>query len=102
MKRRKEVFKAVAKQKGIEYIFGDQTDVLHRLILCAEKADATDISLFRVTSESPFLYHKAVDQIWKHHCSKSNDAIFYDDIIDGCGFEFIRLSASKITSRRRR
>ena len=86
-----EVFKTVAKQKGIEYIFGDQTDVLHRLILCAEKVEGTDI--FRVTSESPFLYHKAVDQIWKHHCSKNNDATFYDDIIDGCGFEFIRLSA---------
>ncbi len=88
-----EVFKSVAKQKGIEYITGDQIDVLHRLILCGEKFDATDI--FRVTSESPFLHHKVVDQLWEQHCSQNNDATLYDDIIDGCGFEFIRLSALK-------
>jgi spore coat polysaccharide biosynthesis protein SpsF len=86
-----EVFKTVAKQKGIEYIFGDQKDVLQRLILCAEKADGTDI--FRVTSESPFLHHKAVDNLWEQHCSQNNDATFYEDIIDGCGFELIQLAA---------
>tara|TARA_B110000971_G_scaffold217770_1_gene255329 strand:+ start:1569 stop:2321 length:753 start_codon:yes stop_codon:yes gene_type:complete len=88
-----EVFKSVAKQKGIEYIIGDQIDVLQRLIKCGEKFDATDI--FRVTSESPFLYHKAVDSLWKQHCSQNNDATFYEDIIDGCGFEFIQLEALK-------
>ena len=86
-----EVFKTVANEKGIEYIVGDQIDVLHRLIMCAEKANGTDV--FRVTSESPFLYFNPVDYIWKQHCSQNNDATFYDDIIDGCGFEFIRLSA---------
>lgn len=86
-----EVFKTVAKEKGIEYIVGDQIDVLHRLIMCAEKVNGTDV--FRVTSESPFLYYNPVDRIWNQHCSQNNDATFYDDIIDGCGFEFIRLSA---------
>ena len=86
-----EVFKTVAKEKGIEYIVGDQIDVLHRLIMCAEKVNGTDV--FRVTSESPFLYHKPVDHLWKQHCSQNNDATFYDDIIDGCGFEFIQLTA---------
>ncbi|MFL2597111.1 MAG: cytidylyltransferase domain-containing protein [Flavobacteriaceae bacterium] len=88
-----EVFKSVAKERGIEYIIGDQIDVLQRLILCGEKVNATDI--FRVTSESPFLYYKAVDNIWYKHCNKNNDATFYDDIIDGCGFEFIKLKALK-------
>lgn len=86
-----EIFKSVAIEKGIEYIIGDQIDVLNRLILCGEKVDATDV--FRVTTESPFLYHKAVDSLWEQHCSQNNDATFYEDIIDGCGFEFIRLSA---------
>lgn len=86
-----EVFKTIAEQKGIEYIVGDQIDVLHRLIKCAEKVDGTDV--FRVTSESPFLHHKAVKKLWEQHCKQNNDATFYDDIIDGCGFEFIRLSA---------
>ena len=86
-----EVFKTVANEKGIEYIIGDQIDVLNRLIMCAKKANGTDV--FRVTSESPFLYYNPVNQLWKQHCSQNNDATFYDDIIDGCGFEFIRLSA---------
>ena len=86
-----EVFKTVANEKGIEYIVGDQIDVLHRLIMCVEKANGTDV--FRITSESPFLYYNPVDHIWKQHCLQNNDATFYDDIIDGCGFEFIRLSA---------
>lgn len=88
-----EVFKTIAEQKGIEYIVGDQIDVLHRLIKCAEKVDGTDV--FRVTSESPFLHHKAVKKLWEQHCKQNNDATFYDDIIDGCGFEFIQLSALK-------
>ena len=88
-----EVFKSVAKERGSEYIIGDQIDVLHRLILCGEEVNATDI--FRVTSESPFLYYKAVENIWYKHCNKNNDATFFDDIIDGCGFEFIKLKALK-------
>ena len=61
--------------------------------MCGEKVNATDI--FRVTSESPFLYYKAIENIWYKHCNKNNDATFYDDIIDGCGFEFVKLKALK-------
>ena len=86
-----EVFKTVAKQKGLNIFLEIKQMSTSIDFYVQKKADATDI--FRVTSESPFLYHKVIDQIWKHHCSKNNDATFYDDIIDGCGFEFIRLSA---------
>ena len=43
------VFVDVAKKRGIPYIFGDQKDVLKRLILCGRIADATDV--FRITTE---------------------------------------------------
>ena len=85
------IFKQIAKQKRIEYIIGDEIDVLSRLILACKKVDGTDV--FRVTSESPFLYYNAVEKLWIKHCNDENDATFYDEIIDGCGFEFIRLSA---------
>ena len=32
-----EVYKTVAKEKGIDYIVGDPIDVLHRLVLCEKK-----------------------------------------------------------------
>ena len=87
------IFITVAKEKGLDYIIGDEDDVLSRLIECGNKAEATDI--FRVTSESPFLYYQEVENFWNNHCEEENDATFFDDIIDGCGFEIIKLNALK-------
>src|SRR6266705_761204 len=53
-----EIFTHIAAEKGLRYVVGDQIDVLSRLISCGKLADATDI--FRVTSESPFLYFEPV------------------------------------------
>ena len=86
-----EVFEQLAEEKGIHYIVGDQIDVLSRLIECGKQANATDI--FRVTSESPFLYFEPVDDLWRRHQVEQADATFMDDIIDGCGFEIISLRA---------
>ena len=86
-----EVFKSLANSKGIRWVEGDEIDVLSRLCKCGRIAAATDI--FRVTSESPFLYFEEVESVWRLHCSEANDATFMDDIIDGCGFEIIRYDA---------
>lgn len=86
-----EVFETVAKEKGLRYVVGNQVDVLSRLIKCGQLAEATDI--FRVTSESPFLYFEPVKDLWKKHQIEGADATFMDDVIDGCGFEIITLKA---------
>lgn len=88
-----EVFKIIAEQKGLRYVVGDQIDVLSRLIKCGQLAEATDI--FRVTSESPFLYFDPVEDLWCRHKDEQADATFLDGIIDGCGFEIISLEALK-------
>lgn len=85
------VFKRVAEQKGIQYIIGDEQDVLGRLIRCGQVANATDI--FRVTSESPFVYYSKVEELWKNYCSQNADAVLLDNIVDGCGFEILSLAA---------
>lgn len=87
------VFLDIAKEKNLRYIIGNQTDVLGRLIACGNLGNATDI--FRVTSESPFLYFEPVEELWQEHITGKYDATFMDDIIDGCGFEIIRLDALK-------
>jgi spore coat polysaccharide biosynthesis protein SpsF len=84
-----EVFKHLASEKGIPYIIGDEEDVLSRLISCGELAGATDI--FRVTSESPFLYFDPVGTLWNRYQEEKLDAIFMEEIVDGCGFEIISL-----------
>jgi spore coat polysaccharide biosynthesis protein SpsF len=86
-----EVFKIVANQNKLNYIVGDQDDVLSRLIKCGEVSDATDI--FRITSESPYLFFESVEALWEEYQKKNLDAIFMDEIIDGCGFEIISMNA---------
>ena len=86
-----EVFKRVADEKRLRYVVGDENDVLSRLISCGQLADATDI--FRVTSESPFLYFEPVEELWAKHQSAELDVTFLDEIIDGSGFEIISLKA---------
>ena len=86
-----EVFKAIAEQKGLRYVVGDQIDVLSRLVSCGELTNATDV--FRVTSESPFLFFDPVQDLWRRHQADGADASFLDDVIDGCGFEIISLKA---------
>ena len=86
-----DLFKEIASDQGLSYIVGDKIDVLGRLIACGRQGRATDI--FRVTSESPFLYFESVETLWRRHVEDGNDATFLDDIIDGCGFEIIQQSA---------
>lgn len=90
-----EVFKEVANSKGLRYVVGDQTDVLARLVACGKLAEATDI--FRVTSESPFLYFEEVESLWRLHQNASMDATFMDEVVDGCGFEIICQNALELS-----
>jgi spore coat polysaccharide biosynthesis protein SpsF len=91
------VYKSVAEQYGIECIFGDEIDVLSRLIQCGELSNATDI--FRMTTESPFLYFESVEEAWATHHRKDYDATFMWDAIDGSGFEIISLDALRQSHR---
>ena len=87
------VFIDIAHQYGIGYVIGDEHDVLARLISAGEHASATDV--FRVTSESPFLFFEEVDACWENYLNLNLDALFLEPIIDGCGFEIISLAALK-------
>ncbi len=88
-----EVFIEVAHQYGIDFVIGDENDVLARLISAGDHASATDV--FRVTSESPFLHFEEVDACWEKYSELNLDALFMEPIIDGCGFEIISLNALK-------
>lgn len=88
-----DVYRGIAEQKGLPYIVGDQIDVLSRLVQCGEEAEATDI--FRVTSESPFLYFEPVEELWQRHQGQRADATFLWNIIDGAGFEIYTLDTLK-------
>lgn len=92
-----EIYLRVAEELGVRYILGNETDVLGRLICCGHLAEATDI--FRVSSESPFLYFEEVEEHWKAHISGDLDATLMDNIIDGCGYEILSMSALERSHR---
>jgi spore coat polysaccharide biosynthesis protein SpsF len=92
-KKENLIYKEIAKKNSIKFTFGDDNDVLSRLIKCGDILKATDI--LRLTTESPFPYLINLNKIWKIHSLQNYDATFLDNIIDGCGFEIISLNSLK-------
>jgi len=91
-------FITTAIQFKLQYIFGDEHDVLARIIHAGEMAAATDI--FRVTTESPFTSHEMIEELWHLHVERDSDATFLEPSIDGCGIEIISLDALKRSHNR--
>jgi spore coat polysaccharide biosynthesis protein SpsF len=85
------VFHQIASRHEIHSISGDEENVLGRLIDATRHAGGTDI--FRVTSESPFIYYEALHDAWEDHVKNNRDLTALDNLPDGCGFELIKLDA---------
>lgn len=80
-----QVFVRIAKERGIPYVFGDEIDVLSRLIAGARITAATDV--FRVTTECPFLYFEPLADAWRDHVGNGNDVTVTDGLPEGTAFE---------------
>ncbi|MBF0119197.1 MAG: acylneuraminate cytidylyltransferase [Desulfobacterales bacterium] len=87
------IYTSIAKKNNIFYIIGDENDVLCRLIQCADRCQATDI--FRLTTESPFIYFEAIEEAWREHVNGNYDFSSLDNLPNGSGFEIIKLDAYK-------
>lgn len=85
------IFKEVAARHELKFVVGDERDVLGRLVMAGDVSSATDI--FRMTSESPFPFYQWIEKICGHHLETNADATFLDDIVDGCGYEVLKLEA---------
>lgn len=86
-----KVFEEAAADLRIKHIYGSEDDVLSRLIACGEATDATDV--LRMSSESPFLYYEGLERGWGQYKNADHNAMFLDNIVDGCGFEILSLDA---------
>ena len=92
-KKENLIYEDVAKKHNIKFIYGPENNVIKRLILSAKKCNADQI--FRVTSESPFIYHNLVKKMLAIYRKSKLDAIFLDNIVDGSGFEIFSLNSMK-------
>ena len=89
--RSNDVFHEVARRHKIASITGDPIDVLGRLIQGCRAGGGTDV--FRVTTESPFIYYEAVKNAWKSHVQNENDVTTFNGLPEGSHFEIYKLGA---------
>jgi len=86
-------FVKVAKRLGLDYIFGDEEDGLKRMIKAAEFARADTV--FRTTTENPFLYIDNLNEMIETHLQHGSDLTVCENLPDGTYAEIIELSALK-------
>jgi len=85
------IFEYIAKMEKIKFIYGDDKDVLKRLINCGKLTSAKNI--LRITSESPYTYLNKFLEELKTHEKGNYDMSCLDNVIDGCNYEIIKLDA---------
>jgi spore coat polysaccharide biosynthesis protein SpsF len=88
-----EIFEDIAVKNNIDYVFGEEKDVLGRLIAACEKVNG-DI-IYRVTTESPFGYLEGLQSALYQHQRKNADYTTFAHLPDGVAFELINLKALK-------
>ena len=92
-KKENLIYEDIAKKHKIKFVYGPENNVIKRLILSANKYGGNEI--FRVTSESPFIYHNLVKKMISIYRNSKLDAVFLDNIIDGSGFEIFSLDSMR-------
>jgi len=88
-----DIYEDIAKKYKLQFVRGDDLDVLSRLVKAAQLSGADNI--LRVTSESPFVYYQHLDKVYNNHCSKGLDYSIISGLPDGAAFEIINFKALK-------
>jgi len=88
-----EIFQHFAMENNIPYVFGDDKDVLKRLINACKFMGGDTV--FRMTTESPFPYLEKVPEALEAHRGLGADYTTISHLPDGSSFELISLEALK-------
>lgn len=87
------IFIDYAERQKLPYIVGSEKDVLGRLILAADYAQA-DI-IVRTTTENPFIYWENIDDLIQQHIEHNADLTVTEKLPLGAFVEIISLDALK-------
>jgi spore coat polysaccharide biosynthesis protein SpsF len=85
------IFAEVAEKNGWRYVFGDEDDMLGRIVK-AGKELGTDV-IFKGSTESPFLYHNGLDKLIEQHVAGGYDLSKVSNLPEGSGFSINSISA---------
>jgi spore coat polysaccharide biosynthesis protein SpsF (cytidylyltransferase family) len=92
-----EIFIDLAIKQNINYVVGNDRDVLDRLIKSCEIENGDTV--YRVTSESPFAYLEGLSNAISSHNKNNADYTAYGFLPDGVMFELINLEALKYSHK---
>jgi spore coat polysaccharide biosynthesis protein SpsF len=89
-----EIFADLAEKNGWKYMFGDEKDVLGRMLDAADEF-GTDVIL-RGSTESPFLYYQGLDELFQAHVAGGYDLSKYSALPEGTGYSLNNTEALRI------
>lgn len=99
-----DIFADLAEKHGWDYMFGDEIDVLGRIVKAANQF-GTDV-IFHGSSESPFLHYHDIDRLYDRHVEGGFDLTKLSSLPEGASYSITSTSAfrtchDKGTSRHR-
>jgi len=92
-----DILAEYAMKNNWEFIFGDEIDMLGRMIKAANKYNSNTI--IQGSTESPFLFYKNIDQVFKTHIENNYDLSKTDYLPDGSGYAFFKVDALRKSHR---
>ena len=84
-------FAELAEKHGLSFIFGEEEDMLGRLIKAADHIE-TEIA-FLDSTESPFLYFDKVDELYKQQVADDINLSSVSELPDGAGFSLVDVAS---------
>lgn len=89
--RENDCYEVKAAQYGIPFVRGSDRDVLGRLISAAKLVGADHV--FRVTTESPFIYLENLPEVYECHRVQRLDYSDVSQLPDGAYYQIVRTDA---------
>ena len=91
------IYADVAKKHGIMHFFGDEGDVLGRILQGIELTGADYI--FHTSTECPFVLHELADDLIQECIAGGYDRASHEQLPDGVGFQIFKSEALRISHR---
>ncbi len=89
----KNFYKDISKKYGIKFFFGDEKNVLKRIIECSNKFNLKHV--VRVTGDNPLTDLRLIKLLCKRHIINNNDYTFSESLPKGMRAEIFSLSGMK-------
>lgn len=90
-------FADLAEKNGWNYIFGDPSDVLGRILKAVEKFGTETV--LRDSTENPFVYYERIDELYEQHMEGNFDYSMFSDLPEGSAFSIIKADALRISHK---